>query len=63
MINSGVERLARIVIGGIFLIVPSYISLLPALSWIFVILGLALVITGLIGYSPVYHYQNSKKKS
>jgi hypothetical protein len=63
MIESGFERLGRIVIGGIFLIVPSYVPVQsPSLYWLFTVTGIIMILTGLIGYSPLYHYQVAKKK-
>jgi len=68
MIENGFERLARIVIGGIFLIVPSYIPVQSSmvsssiLNWLFTITGIILILTGLVGYSPLYHPNSDKKK-
>jgi hypothetical protein len=62
MIISGFERLGRIVIGGVFLIVPSYVPVHTFIYWAFTIPGLILILTGLVGYSPSHQYKNSTKK-
>ena len=48
------ERFARIVIGGAFLVLVTYVPMNRLLSVALVILGLVLMLTGLSGRSPLY---------
>jgi hypothetical protein len=59
---GGAERFVRIVIGGALLFVFSYLPLNTTLSWLLVFISLALMLTGLAGYSPFYSFLMSRKK-
>ncbi|MCU0640935.1 MAG: DUF2892 domain-containing protein [Candidatus Margulisbacteria bacterium] len=61
---STFERFARIIIGGIFLLVASYVPVSDLLAWLLVIVGLILMLTGLAGWCPLYSLLkiSSKKK-
>lgn len=52
--QSDAERFIRILIGGLFLLVGTYVSMNGILSWVAIILGLVLMLTGLAGYDPFY---------
>ncbi len=54
MNQSTFERFVRIIVGGILLILATYLPIGQILSWIMVILGLILMLTGLAGWSPLY---------
>jgi hypothetical protein len=52
------ERFARILIGGGLLLLAIYIPMSAALSWILVVVGVLLMLTGLSGFSLVYYTLN-----
>ncbi len=52
--QTDAERFIRILIGGALLLIGTYVSMAPVLSWTAVILGLVLMLTGLSGYCPCY---------
>jgi hypothetical protein len=52
--QTDIERFVRIVIGGALLLAGTYLSLGTLLSWVAIILGLILMLTGLAGYCPCY---------
>lgn len=54
MNQSTFERFVRIIVGGILLILATYLPMGPALSWVLVIAGLVLMLTGLAGWCPIY---------
>ncbi|MGB9613057.1 MAG: YgaP family membrane protein [Candidatus Margulisiibacteriota bacterium] len=56
--ESTFERFVRIIVGGIFLILAAYLPMNAVLLWIFVIVGLILMLTGLCGYCPLYGLLN-----
>jgi hypothetical protein len=56
------ERFVRIVIGGALLFVFSCLPLNTTLTWLLVFISLALMLTGLTGYSPFYSFLMSRKK-
>lgn len=54
MNQSTFERFARIVVGGILLILATYVPMGGILVWVLVIVGLILMLTGLAGWCPIY---------
>ena len=52
--QSPFERFARIIIGGLLLVLATYVPMSAALSWILVVAGVILMLTGLAGYCPIY---------
>lgn len=52
--QTDAERFIRILIGGALLLIGTYVSMAPAISWAVVVLGLVLMLTGLSGYCPCY---------
>ena len=62
MNQSTFERFVRIIVGGILLILATYLPVGPALSWILVIAGLVLMLTGLAGWCPIYSALNLSTK-
>lgn len=62
MNQSTFERFVRIVVGGILLILATYLPVGPALSWVLVIVGLGLMLTGLAGWCPIYSALNLSTK-
>jgi len=58
-VNQSVpERFARIIVGGILLLLASYIPMNVVLIWVLVIVGILLMFTGLIGWCPLYSLFN-----
>jgi len=49
------ERFFRIIVGGILLVVVSYVPLNAPLTWLLACLGLILMLTGLAGWCPIYN--------
>ena len=62
MNQSTFERFVRIIIGGILMLVSTYVPMNPVLSWILVTLGLVLMLTGLSGRCPIYAAFNISTK-
>ena len=54
MNQSSTDRLIRIMLGGVLLIIVSYFPLNVYLTWILVLLGIFLIVTGLTGFCPAY---------
>jgi len=52
--QSDMERFIRIVVGGILLLLGSYLPMNVIVSWVLMLLGLVLMLTGLAGYCPCY---------
>jgi hypothetical protein len=52
--QNDTERFIRIIIGGAFLLVGTYIPMNGVASWALILLGLVLMLTGLAGYCPCY---------
>ena len=52
--ESMVERFARIIIGGILLLLITYLAMPAVLFWSFLVIGLFLILTGLSGYCLIY---------
>jgi hypothetical protein len=48
------DRVARIAIGGILVVVTLLNAFGPYLSWLIVIIGLMLALTGATGFCPAY---------
>ena len=51
---STFDRFARIIGGGILLMLATYVPLNPFLSWFVVVFGLVLMLEGLAGWAPLY---------
>ena len=47
--QSTFERFARIIVGGIFLLLTTYVPMNAVLSWILIVVGMILMLTGLAG--------------
>jgi hypothetical protein len=47
--QSMIERFARIILGGILLVAAAYIPMGAPLTWLLVVPGLFLLLTGLAG--------------
>jgi len=56
--QSTLDRFVRIIVGGIFLLLASYIKMNGLLTWILVVLGILLMLTGLAGVSLIYSLLN-----
>ncbi len=54
MNQSSTDRFLRILIGGVLLIIVSYLPLNIYLTWVLVLLGIFLMVTGLTGFCPAY---------
>jgi len=54
MNQSTTERFIRIIVGGSFMLLATYIKMNFILVWILIILGLILMLTGLAGVCPIY---------
>lgn len=54
MNQSTFERFVRIIAGGILLLLATYVPMNTILTWILIILGLILMLTGLSGWCPLY---------
>jgi VIT1/CCC1 family predicted Fe2+/Mn2+ transporter len=62
MNQSTFERFARIILGGLLLLLASYVPMNALLSWIAVLAGLILMLTGLAGWCPIYSALNLSTK-
>jgi len=51
---STVDRFVRIVVGGVLLLLATYIPMSSLLGWVLIIAGLILMLTGLAGWCPIY---------
>jgi len=62
MNQSTFERFVRIILGGLLLLLASYVPMNALLSWIAVLAGLVLMLTGLAGWCPIYSVLNLSTK-
>ncbi len=63
MNQNSFDRLLRIILGGALVIISSYYPFPPLVFWIFTVVGIILILTGLTGYCPIYHlFKFSTKK-
>lgn len=54
-INIGTnERIARLILGALLVVLPWLAGLSPLWTWISVIVGLVLLVTGAIRFCPVW---------
>jgi hypothetical protein len=51
---STFERFARIIGGGVLLLIASYVPVSGLVAWGMVIVGLIMMLTGLAGWCPLY---------
>lgn len=51
---STFDRFARIIIGGVLLLLATYVPVSGLVAWILVVVGLILMLTGLAGWCPLY---------
>jgi hypothetical protein len=51
---STFDRFARIIIGGVLLLIASYVPVANLVAWGLVLVGLVLMLTGLSGWCPIY---------
>ena len=63
---STFDRFARIIIGGVLLLIVSNVPVSGLVAWVIVIAGLILMLTGLSGWCPIYSLlkirTNTKRK-
>ncbi|MFA5034674.1 MAG: DUF2892 domain-containing protein [Candidatus Margulisiibacteriota bacterium] len=52
--QSTFERFARIIVGGLLLILATYIPMGTIAVWLLFLIGIILMLTGLSGWCPIY---------
>jgi len=62
MNQNSIDRFARIVLGGVVVLLGSYLPMAEALLWALTILGILVMLSGLSGYCPIYHLLKIKTK-